>query len=1038
MARKKRHTARADKGSEVVADRHRRTAELGGEPSDPPAADRSRRRPDKPGSLPIPSLAPVETGAGSQDEAPLADAGAQGLWEDSAQAAGTGQSPSHAQRTSMSPQMRRFSNLQKILIVCIVFVAVLFVYAVRRVSSGHVTDLVPPRLASAPAAEVPPPLGRALMPETEKPGPGREPGAPPPKRLPGGQRSELRRPGAVDSPEGSLSLTVAEAFYRQKDYSRAYAAYDQLRQAMAADEQDEPLEDFLTLKMAFCMKKAGNIQQANQLFKTLLQSPYPAIRALAAYHQIFVELENKQYWQARTRAYQTIALVETIDFYRDWALTLERDCHFLVAESLTRNVLSLCDADKDLPPQLWRHSRESSLRSRFGGVGSGGQESDPFINVSEAQLRSFLNSGSDRLRKALLGPQIQQLQGQSAGPCWSVSCCGAPIEELLARFAAHAGLDIQWAYRQAPATEYTTLEASGPVDGTVLRPSALLTGQVEGVSVAKPGAVRKRPVYLYLSAATPQQLVSVAAGCVGLLAQMETAAEYTDRPAGGAGSTPSEASGPVEGTVRRPSALLMGQVEGVSVAKLDQATVRILNPSDYSSLSDHLAVLCREAVSLWQRFLLTSAGDDRIANAHFALGLLKAQKGQLTDALAEYKLVANRFLQTSFAPYALLHSSRLRVNLRDFAGAREDLKQLIELYPDSEFSDQACLNLADATMKAGLFEEGARLFLKAYNLAPADAGAKIASALGAGRCFYEQKDYEAAAEWLTRFISLAVPARQDASPDFHLACLLLGKTYLARALPEQAGDALEYAVAGRLGRGEYIEAVSALVDAHAQQGHFIEAFNVLDKTGPWQFSQEESVEMLLLKTKVLRCMGLFDKAILVLGDRAEYLLDRQAKAKVLYELAKCNIAQEELGLARKNLTDVLVLIEPGPFAHEVACELADVCLKLGQNSQAVTVCRQLLDSVPSLLPSQGQGVPAEAGIRQRALDILATAHIRQRNYEGAVLALLGAESAGKEPDPNSRGRDSNMVSPPLQKQGPAEDAPQQNTTVMQRTLEPKT
>jgi hypothetical protein len=185
-------------------------------------------------------------------------------------------------------------------------------------------------------------------------------------------------------------------------------------------------------------------------------------------------------------------------------------------------------------------------------------------------------------------------------------------------------------------------------------------------------------------------------------------------------------------------------------------------------------------------------------------------------------------------------------------------------------------------------------------------------------------------------------------------------------------------------------------------------------------------------------MGLFDKAILVLGDRAEYLLDRQAKAKVLYELAKCNIAQEELDLARKNLTDVLVLVEPGPFAREVACDLADVCLKLGQNSQAVTVCRQLLDSVPLLLPSQGQGVPAEAGIRQRALDILATAHIRQRNYEGAVLALLGAESAGKEPDPNTRGGDLNMVSPPLQKEGPAGDAPQQNTTVMQRTLEPKT
>jgi len=898
MARKKRQTAHADSGSKVVAHRHRPTPELGGEPSE---GSRSRRRGGKPRFWPSPELAPAprpaqraaEATAGSQHEALLANSSAQGLGacpelaerEDSAHAAGAGQS----ERSSMSVQIRRFSNLQKILIVCIVFVAALFVYAVLRVSSGRVTDLGPP-----PSRH----KAREKMPET---GPAFAAAS-----------AESAKPEAVTSSKGSLSLTVAEAFYLQKDYHRAYAAYDQLRQALAADEQDEPLEDFLVLKMAFCMKKAGNIQQANQLFKTLLQSPTPAIRALSAYQQIFAELENKQYWQARTRAYQAIALVETIDFYRDWALTLEREYHFLAAESLTRNVLSLCDADKDLPPQLWRHSLEA----------------DPFINVSESQLRSLFAGGCDQLRKALLGPQIQQLQGQGAGPCWEVSCCGAPIEELLARFASHTNMDIQWVCEQLPGSE--TIK----------------------------GTVRNRPVNLYLSAATPQQVVTIAAGCAGLIAQLD-----------------------------------------------DQGTVRIFNPADYSSLSEHLAMLCQEAVSLWQRFLLTSVGSDLIVNVHFALGLLKAQKGQLPDALAEYKLVANRFSQTSFAPYALLHSSRLKVMLRDYTGAREDLKQLTELYPDSEFSDQACLYLADATMKAGLFDEGARLFCKAYNLG-FSAQSKIASALGAGRCFYEQKDYAAAAEWLSRFISLA---KDVASADFNSACFLLGKTYLALGKPEQASDALEYALAGRLPRQEYIEAVSALVDARTQQGHFIEALEALEQAQPWQFSQKESVEMLLLKTKVLRSMGLSDKAVLVLADRAEYLLDMQLKAKVLYELAKCHIAERDLELAHRNLTEALVLIEPGPLAHEVACELAEVSLRLGQNSQVVSICSQLLDSVPSppLLSSdsktRGQGVPAEAGIRQRAMNILATAHLWQRNYEGAVLALLGQPGARDPAAPSGDG-----------------------------------
>jgi len=887
----------------------------------------------------------------SEQEAFLADASANGLWacpefaerEDSTGAAGpprdtrtdTGRGTDECEREALSDstcwgpsesvfpanagkvggagsfQIRRFSTLQRILAVCIVCVVAMVVYAVLKSSSDRIIDLAPSPQPT-PAAQVLPDVpARKKTVETEKPGLS---------------RAESRELAA--SPKEAISLTVAETFYLQKDYDRAYAAYNQLRQARPADGQDDPLNDFLQLKMAFCLKKGGKAEQANRLFKTLLQSPLPAVRALAAYQQSFAELDNSQYWQARSRAYQTIALVETFDFYRDWALSLERDCHFLVAESLTRNVLSLCDADKDLPPQLWSHPLEA----------------DPFINVTEAELRSFLNSGWDQLRKALLGPQIQKLearlpdgQGHSTGVRWSIICCGAPIEELLARFAAHAGLDIQWTYESAfdgPGLEQTDPQIY--LGANRLTPPSPWRGSAGRAGIKD--AIRKRPVNLYLSAATAQHFIAVAAGSVGLLAQLDA-----------------------------------------------QGTVKILNPSDFSSLSEHLAMLCQEAELLWQRFLLTSVGDDRIGSAHFALGLLAVSRGEPADAIAQYKLVANRFSQTSFAPYALLHSSRLKVNLRDFTGAREDLKELIALYGDTEISDRACLELADATMQAGLFDEGARLYRKAYNLG-LSSQSQIASALGAGRCLYQMKDYQAAAEWLNRFISLT---KDYTSTDFNMACLLLGKIYLAQGLPQQATDALEYALyphgagtlPGRLGRQDYVEVVSALVDAHTQQGHFIEALNILERARPWQFSQKDSIEMLLLKSKVFRFMGLFDKAILLLRDSAEYLLDTQLKAKVLYELAKCQIAEQDLELARSNLTEVLVLTEPGPFAHEVACELAAVCLKLQQNSQAASICIQLLDSAPA------------APVRQRALDILATAKFRQKNYEGAVLALLGWPNA---------------------------------------------
>jgi len=124
-------------------------------------------------------------------------------------------------------------------------------------------------------------------------------------------------------------------------------------------------------------------------------------------------------------------------------------------------------------------------------------------------------------------------------------------------------------------------------------------------------------------------------------------------------------------------------------------------------------------------------------------------------------------------------------------------------------------------------------------------------------------------------------------------------------------------------------------------------------------------------------MGLPDKAIATIGDRAEYVSDPQLKAKIFFELAHCYIAKEDLERAHGKLTESLITLEPGPLAYEVALKLADICLKLNRDSEAVSVCSQLLDLQPS-----GQ-------IKQKTLNLLAKAHHQQKNYNKAALALLG-------------------------------------------------
>jgi tetratricopeptide (TPR) repeat protein len=686
----------------------------------------------------------------------------------------------------------------------------------------------------------------------------------------------------------SISLKVAETFYLQKDYDKAYNAYNQLYQNLPTNGDEELIRDFLQIRMALCIRETAGADQAGHLFKTLLQSRSPIVRVLANYHLALIELQSRQYLKARTKAYQTIALTEAADFDKDWAATIHRDCCFMVAESITRNILLLCDAERDVPRDLWDHPAEP----------------DPFTNLDESQLRSILSRGSDQLSKGLLSPQIQKLERSEKPSRWSVVCQGAPIDELLARFAANAGIDVFWA---------------PPV------------WAAEG---GTKDAIRKRPASLCLPAATMQEFVSIAAGHVGLLARLD-----------------------------------------------EKGVVNIFDPADYTSLSEHLSLLIPEAISLWQGFLLAFHNDQRIPNGHFALGLLHAQNGRAAEAIAEYKLVANRFSQTSMTPFALLNSSKLKSGLRDYAGAREDLRQLVEQYPDNEFYGQACLHFADATMKAGLLDEAVRLYRKVHNLG-LSLESRTASALGAARCSYEKQDYAGAAEWLTRYIELAGTGPQGAgenNPDKSgcRAYFLLGKTNLALGKPQQACDAFQYALAGQLSKEEYIETVSALVDAKTQQQHFVEALTLLENMQPWQFSQKEYIQILLAKSKVLRSMGLAGRAITTLGDRAEYLDDPKLKAKVYFEVAECLAAEGDLELARSKLTEILISVEPGSFAHEVALKLAETCLKLGQTAQTISICSQLLDSEPS------------AQIRQKALNILATAYQQQKNYDKAAMTLAG-------------------------------------------------
>jgi tetratricopeptide (TPR) repeat protein len=739
-----------------------------------------------------------------------------------------------------------------------------------------------------------------------------------------------------DESSEPLSLQVAENYYRAKDYDKAYDVYQRLREKLTGQDY-EMTRDFLLLKMGLCLERKGETDNANQLFKKAALSRSVVTAILANFRSSLMELRLGQYLNARTRAYKTMALTGAVVSDYEWASVLERDCAFIVSEAITRQVLMFCDADSQLPQELWSQESEQGAASLTGTEAALTELTD-LKSGSPGKIQNKLNTGVDKLNKGLLIPQVQAIEqtGINVLNRWQVCCSGPGIDELLVRFAANASLDMKW-----------------------LRPehndSKSKSARGERVESAPSGAKWNRSVTLYLPSATAQQVVATAAGAVGLLAQLD------------------EAELPPE---------ILSETHPV------KGTIIVSDPAEYSSLSQHTKILAEHAMWLWRKLLLMYGDDKRMANAHFALGILEGQSGRIAEAIAEYKLVSARYSKTALAPFALLRSSRLKTSLLDYAGASRDLKELIEQYPDNELVSRAHFELAETTMKAGQFEQACSLYRKAFNLGFSTQFSAVA-ALGAGRCYYQMEDFESAKRWLIRYIEM-IGAQKDAAKheketaDSYTAYFLLGKTYLALGNLEAACSALQRTATLAVTGDNYFEALTTLVETHIKQDNFIEALAVIANARDRPFSQGQSTKLLILKSRALQGMGLADQALTALCDRERYVADPQLRAGIIIEIARCGVSEGKLDLAKDRLTEGLSLLEAGPEAQAVSLELAEVCLKLGEDQQAITICNRVIDSTQSGEERQ----TVDESLRRKASEILASAYSRQHDLDKAAQVIL--------------------------------------------------
>ncbi len=419
------------------------------------------------------------------------------------------------------------------------------------------------------------------------------------------------------------------------------------------------------------------------------------------------------------------------------------------------------------------------------------------------------------------------------------------------------------------------------------------------------------------------------------------------------------------------------------VARMTGADILIRDPLLATSTDEQRDLVERETVSAWRRFFLRADDPDRLAFGHFALGMVSEQRDDRGGAIAEYQLLAQRFPKSPLAPHARLRGAVARIDLKDYAGARDQLLDLLNRHPGFPEIDRVYLSLGEATMRAGLNAEALKTFKKLFYL-ELSQDSRVRACHGAGLCAFAAGDHEQAADWLTRYLNLAAgaPARERAEAAFTLARshAARGKIDLASAALKQT---LDYEPSDRVRTDALLELARLLHEG----GRFGEAYAVLQQLDHKTTPPEKLDERVLVEARVLESVHLEAKALRLLEQAMVSATSAETAARMAIELARCAAATGDPDRARDILTRVLTEVDPGPLAHEASCLLAEVALADGHPDQAVSVCLRTLQR------------PASDTIKARMQQILGKAYLARREYGQAALTLSGLTDEKEAPTP---------------------------------------
>jgi tetratricopeptide (TPR) repeat protein len=413
------------------------------------------------------------------------------------------------------------------------------------------------------------------------------------------------------------------------------------------------------------------------------------------------------------------------------------------------------------------------------------------------------------------------------------------------------------------------------------------------------------------------------------------------------------------------------------IARFTGEEVVVYDPVSCATEADRRELVCQEAFSAWRRLLLRSPGPAMAAPGHLLLGKLYEAMGQTASALSEYRYIPQAYPHEGAAAEALLHCGRLRMNLKNYGGARIDLLEMLDRFPDHPEQAGVYLSLAECELQTGKATRASQLYMRLYDLG-VSAESRQAACLGAGRCLFSLGRPAEAAVWIERYI--ASPQGTD-SHGRAQARALLAHCRSATGQNAKAVAELQQALACEMSDDDRVDLMLQLSEALSSGEECGRALVVMGNMDKGKLTNEQAHRHAIISARLLQRSGLDHKAAALLRSRMDKTTDAANYARLEVELARCRVASGDLAEARQLLADAVGKLPPGPEARGAVCYLAEVCLLSRCYDQAIAVSQRLLQA-------------EEPAIRAKANQVLAEAHLARKEYQVAAASLAAAGSGG--------------------------------------------